>query len=61
MRETMAHGGRGLAGFHAGARERDDRHAAGVERRVVIELAIADARRHADALAEIREMQHARR
>jgi hypothetical protein len=51
--------GRGLAGLHAGARKRDDRHAARVELCGLLEPAVADAGRHADALAEVRELQHA--
>jgi hypothetical protein len=51
-------GRRGLTGFHTGAGERDDRHAVRIEFGVRIELLVADARRHADALTEIRELQH---
>ena len=43
---------RGLAGFHAGARERHDRHALGLEHGVLLELAVAGARRDPDAFAE---------
>ena len=53
--------GRGLAGFHAGARQCDHRHALRVELGLRIELAIADAGRHADALAEIGEIAARRR
>src|SRR5438128_8377857 len=48
---------RSLARFHTRARERDHRHVPRIELRIVIELALADARRYADALAEIREHQ----
>ncbi len=50
-------GRRGLAGFHAGASESDDGHALRVQLRLRIELRLADARRHADALAQVRERQ----
>src|SRR6185295_10844406 len=52
-------GGRGLAGFHAGACERHDGYAVRHELRFRIELAVTNARRHADTLAEIRKIQHA--
>ena len=51
-------GGGGLAGFHAGAGERDDWHAARIHGGVVVQALVAHARRHADALAEIWELQH---
>ena len=54
----MARGGRGLAGLHAGTRERHHGHAAHVERGLVVEPLVAGSRRHADALAEIREGEH---
>src|SRR5690606_23312496 len=50
-------GSRCLAGVHAGAGERYDRNAEGVEDDVCVQLARPDARRYADAFAEIREMQ----
>ena len=51
-------GGGGLAGLHAGARERDHRDTLRVEGRGEIELAVAGARRNADALAEVGEGEH---
>jgi hypothetical protein len=51
-------GGRGLAGVHAGAGECHDRHALGVQRGREVELLGAGARRHADAFAEVGEVEH---
>src|SRR5215831_64711 len=47
----------GLAGLHAGAGQRDHRHPAGVERRAGVEWLVADAGRHADALAQVGEVE----
>src|SRR5690606_5317233 len=55
-RDDLAGGG-GLARFHARAGEGNHGYAARVERCVVVEPLIANARGHADALAEIRELQ----
>jgi len=49
----------GLACFHAGARQCHHRHPVRVERRRIVELAVPDPRRYADALTEERELQHA--
>src|SRR6185437_2668391 len=46
-----------LARLHAGARQRHDRNPPGLELRFEVEPAQADPRGHADALAEIREVQ----
>ena len=51
-------GSRRLTGIHAGTGKRYDRHSPGVELRVYIELTRADSRRHADAFAEVGEVQH---
>ncbi len=51
-------GGRGLAGFHASARKRHDRNAAGVELRALIQPLVPDSRRDSDALSEVREVEH---
>jgi len=47
----------GLARLHAGAGERHHRHPARVERRGGVECLVADPRRHADALAEVGEIE----
>src|SRR5215475_1628959 len=56
-------GGGGLAGFHAGAGERNHRHATHIELRGGIEGLAADAGRDADALTEVgkveRDPEHA--
>ena len=49
----------GLAGVHASARDGDDGHAMRVERHVELQRLGRDARRHADALAQVRKVEHA--
>src|SRR5688572_1382573 len=51
--------GRGLARVHTGAGDRDDGHAVRVERHVELQRLGGDARRHADALPQVREVEHA--
>ena len=58
MRAMMAHGGGRLAGFRASSCERDHRHAARIQHRLVIERFVAGLRGDADTLAEIRKGQH---
>src|SRR5690606_6572641 len=52
-------GRRGLAGVHARAGERDHRHAVQRDRPVgAVRPLLTDPRRHADALAEVWELEH---
>ena len=61
MTEAAHDGARGrrLARVHAGARDRDHGDAVSLEREVEAQRFRRDARRHADALAEIWEIEHA--
>ena len=51
-------GGGGLAGLHAGARQRDNRHAAHLERGLIVERLVAHARGDADPFPQIGKAQH---
>lgn len=47
-----------FAGIHAGAGERYDRDAPGIQASVLVELCCTDPRGHADAFTEIGKVQH---